>query len=91
MNLNDLTVWSYLLENDMDRGKLILLERTSIDPHPEKWAIRYCGLCLSKQKKKFCCETLPSSRDEKYYKEFRFDSEQEAITFWADKRGEIIV
>lgn len=90
MKLN-LIIWSYLLENIMDGEKLIMLERTSIDPHPEKWAIRYCGLCLSKQKKKFCYETLPSLRDEPHYKEFRFDSEQEAITFWMGNRGEIIV
>ena len=91
MNLNDLTIWSYLLETEEEQMKLVLLERTSIPPEPEQWAIRTNGeWCLSKYKKKFCYEPLPSTRDKKYYKEFRFDSAQEALAFWIDNRGEIV-
>lgn len=44
----------------------------------EKWAVRYFGLCLNKESQ-WEFEPLPSSRTDAFYKDFRFDSLQEAI------------
>jgi hypothetical protein len=45
-----------------------------------KWAIRRRGDCMSKKNGNFDYEPQPSSRDEKYFKEYRFDTPEEAAT-----------
>lgn len=80
----ELTPIAYLLEFDSSRLEEIKIEATLYDKSgkPISWAIRKGGMGLSKITNNFHIERLPSSRDRYYYKEFRFESEKEALTFW---------
>jgi len=60
----------------------------------ERWSISRAGDCLSKTPNEhgyftFDYEPLPSSRDDEYYHEYRFDTAEEAYQFWVDNRSKI--
>ena len=64
----------------------IHLDRT--DFKGEKWAIRTPGFVVNKVTKSLTfAEPSPSNRDDKFLKDHRFDSVDEALTFWK-KYGE---
>ena len=89
MKKEELMAWSYILEFVMERAEFITLERTTLPPEPERWAIRDGSRCLSKLKHEFCYEPSPSERKDKHFKEFRFNSVQEAIDYWTEHGKEI--
>lgn len=45
----------------------------------EKWAVRRCGFCLSADGEEWIREPMPSSRNEVFFDQFRFDSLEEAV------------
>ena len=68
-----------------DRGKTI-----------ERWAIRQGGNVLRKTPNDegmyfFEYEPMPSSRDDEFYKEFRWDTKEDAYDFWERNRHRIVV
>jgi len=59
-------------------GSISLIKMTQKDGSI-KWKISRGNSDLSKNIFLFCISPLPSSRNEEYFKEFRFDSPEEAI------------
>ena len=47
----------------------------------EKWAIRQGGNCLNKHSQ-WVWEPIPSNRNQKFYKQFRFNSLREAVQIY---------
>ena len=76
-------ILSYGLYCDKN-NRWISLEATKFNElkQPISWAIRRTGWALSKYTGKFEYEPMYSSRDEKFLKEFRFDSIEEAVEYW---------
>lgn len=66
-----------LTGEDTFASEIITIEKAS--SFPEKWAIRRSGGCWSKTENAFCYERNPSSRDEEFFKEFRFSSLEDAL------------
>ncbi len=61
----------------------------------ERWSISKSGRCLGKSPNDdgyftFTFESSPSSRDDVYYQEYRFNTAAEAYQFWNDNRSRII-
>jgi hypothetical protein len=61
----------------------------------ERWLISRAGDCLGKTPNAhgyftFEYEPLPSSRDDDYYREHRFDSAEKAYQFWIENRNKIL-
>lgn len=47
----------------------------------ERWAVRWCGLCLTKTGE-WIYEPMPSSRDAAFYTRCRFDTLKQAVETW---------
>ena len=60
----------------LSSSEQIRVEKTS--SFPERWAIRTHN-CWSKSEKAFVYECSPSSRNEEFYKDMRYDSLDEAL------------
>lgn len=99
MELSELKVISYELINDYENADDVKLElvygRDENYKQIERWAIRSRGAALGRKPDKngyyqFQLEPLPSSRSERYYKEFRFESSQAALDFWNKHRANIL-
>jgi hypothetical protein len=80
------TVLSYGLVFDDAHGQWITIDATMYDEKdgnkPVKWAIRKGGLVFSKITGTFEYEPMPSSRDDNFFAEFRFDTPDEAARVW---------
>lgn len=78
---------AYLLKFDSQRLEQTKIEATLFDDNgkPTSWAIRKSGTCFSKITNEFHYEPLPSSRDEDFFNEFRFNSEREALICWNNR------
>ena len=95
MNKLQLKVLQYELEFDDGRLENISLNRIYGIPY-ERWGIRYNGSVLGKTPDEkgfyfFIREPMPSSRDDAFYAEFRWNSAEEALEFWDKNRKMIIV
>jgi hypothetical protein len=90
MDLKELMIWTYALYYDEYRSDFYTLTRTSLPPKPEKWGIYWNSCPLSKKEICFCYDIQPSSREDDYYEEFRFDSAQEALDFWNKHKDKLI-
>jgi hypothetical protein len=93
MKLDDLKVMSYELELDKDTDFSISLECVP-GIGCERWAIRWAQNTLGKTPVNgfylFSHEPLPSSRDDAYYKEYRWKTAQKALLFWLNRRSHIV-
>jgi hypothetical protein len=71
---------SYLIEWDYPTRVEIYIVATKFndDGSPISWAVRQHGFCMSKIDGEFGYEYMPSSRTEKFFEEFRFNSAEEA-------------
>ena len=81
MKIGKLKINSYILKFDERGIRLTEIVATKYDEEgaPISWGIRMGGFVMSKEDGEFCHEPMPSSRDEEFFKEFRFDSPQEAL------------
>jgi hypothetical protein len=70
----------YLIHNDK-HGFNVTIDATKFDEdnNPISWAIRLYDSAMSKKDGIFCHELRPSDRTQKYFKEFRFSSPEEAL------------
>lgn len=78
-------ILSYGLFFDVRYNQWITIEATKYDEHTKKpitWAIRRCGSVMSKFTGSFDHEPMPSSRDEEFFKEYRFLTIEEAVSCW---------
>lgn len=48
------------------------------------WGLYYENYCFSKDAKNFCFEVSPSSRDEEFFLEFRFNNLREALLLFEE-------
>ena len=86
MELKNLKVLKYEIECISPIQSIVLVRRPGMDI--ERWSInRGDGVCLSKLPNQnglfeFVIEKNPSSRDEEYYQQHRFDSAEDALKFW---------
>ena len=55
---------------------------SEVDSTPISWAIRRGGTAMSKNDGMFYHEPQPSSRDEDFFSEFRFDTPGDAFACW---------
>jgi len=66
------------VQNNISASELITVEKTN--SYPERWAIRNgMNSCWSKKINHFCYERMPSSRDEDFFQEMRFETLDEAM------------
>lgn len=72
---NSITIVSPSKECSMS----VTIEKTHFQKNTLCWALRHSGLCYSKVEKEFEYETIPSSRTEEFFNEFRFSSPMEAV------------
>lgn len=83
MNVSELLITEYELhvfyESEYERD-VVTLRRTS--KNPERWAIYHNPFVLNKKNGRFCYDPLPSSREDNYFKTYRFDTAEEAIQYW---------
>lgn len=76
----NLTPNSYILEpGDWDTPMVEIKAREYFNGRPSKWAIMCRGSCMSKESGDYTYEPQPSSRDNEFLNEFRFDSAEEAL------------
>lgn len=91
--LHDLKVMTYELEYDPIAQHSITLARVP-GRNCERWAIRNGGFALGKIEIDgiflFALEPMPSSRDEAYYREYRWSSAVQALRFWNENRHRIV-
>jgi len=89
----DLKVMTYELEYDEIAQRSITLERV-YGIGCERWAIRDGPFALGKTEVDgvflFVLETQPSSRDDRYYQEYRWSSALMALEFWNENRERIV-
>jgi len=94
LKLADLPVVAYELLHDKRDDDNVLLEMVR-GRGVVRWAIRRRGDALGKTPINnhyfFQCESLPSSRNDDYYNEYRFTTPEEALSFWNKHRPHIIV
>lgn len=62
------------------------IELTQRSDDEERWAIYWGSFCLSREVDDFVYECIPSNRDDKFLKDTRFDSAEEAFDFLAEWR-----
>lgn len=73
------------LKFDKQREEWIILEATKFDDEYTKaisYAIRKSGSCWNKTAQKFIYEPMPSNRDDDFFEQCRFASEEEALSEW---------
>ena len=91
--LFELKVLAYELERDPIEAPSITLERVK-GMNCERWAIRDGGFALGKIEDGgvflFALEPKPSSRNEAYYREYRWSSARQALQFWQENRHRIV-
>lgn len=61
----------------------VVLRRMPQREGPDKWAILDHKFCLDKDGD-WVIQPLPSSRDDEFMQRCRFDSAEEALTFWRE-------
>ena len=88
--LDDLEATQYELHWNADTLRGVYLEQVR-GYGVKRWAIRRGGDCLGKTPSDagyffFISELQPSSRDEDYYREYRWESAEVAYKFWLDNR-----
>lgn len=94
-SLADLEVTQYELHWEQKTLCSVFLERVRGQSDIKRWAIRqHRGNCLGKTPESngyffFTYESLPSSRDEDYYREYRWSTAVEAHEFWVKNRKRI--
>lgn len=79
-------ILSYGIQFDSARHEWIVCEATKFDDltqKPTSWAVRNGVDVMSKHTGNFEYEPKPSSRDEDFFEEYRFNSADEAIEAWA--------
>lgn len=92
---NDLKVLVYELERDDLTRESITLDRV-YGIYRERWAIRaHLSEALGKTPDEggyflFSIEPMPSSRDEKYFQEYRWRTLDDALRFWNENRPRIV-
>ncbi len=83
MKASDLLITEYELhvfyESDYEHD-VVTLRRTS--KNPEQWGIYHNPFVLDKKSGRFCYDPLPSTREKKYFENYRFTSAEEAVQFW---------
>lgn len=88
-----LTPIQYELEFDEESMTEITLDRVR-GIGCFRWAIRNMEMALGKTLKGGCYhfspEILPSSREDEYYREFRWETKEEALEFWIENRPRIL-
>ena len=92
--INRLKIIQYELEFDEIRQCSIVLEHI-YGIGRVRWGIRNHGSALGKTPDNhgyyhFSIECLPSSRDDSYYCEYRWDTAEKAFKFWRENRSKII-
>ena len=78
---HELIILKYGIKYDKNMGDWVTIEATKFDEEfskPISWAIRCGGRCMSKITKSFDYEPLPSSRDDEFFDEYRFNTPEEA-------------
>jgi hypothetical protein len=89
MTLQDLQINRYQLrEGEFKYDEPFILERVGQLAGPDKWAIRHRGRCLDKAGN-WDLELLPSNRDKEYIKNNRWDSAEEALSFWIEHKCKV--
>jgi len=59
----------------------VVLRRMPQRKGPDKWAIMECGFCLDIDGD-WVSQPIPSSRDDEFLGQCRFDTAEEATAFW---------
>ena len=72
--------------NEMELNN-IYIERTRTTP--TLWGIRWNGNTLNKDLAMFCYEPRPSSRGDEFYKDCRFETADQGISFFNKHHYEI--
>jgi hypothetical protein len=78
--LADLTVLEYQLWTEPDGHSSVRLCRVA-QHGPDRWAVRYGSECLGTNGK-FAYEPMPSSRTDKWFAKYRFDTAEDALAAW---------
>ena len=79
-------VLTYGLSFDKNRQQWVIIEATKYDEetnNPIIWAVRRGGSVMSKFTGNFDYEPMPSSRDDDFFKEYRFSTPDEAAKCWS--------
>jgi len=80
-----LPILKYGLLFDKLRLEWVSIEATKYNEEtniPNTWAIRKGSFVMSKKTGEFDYEPRPSNRDNKFLKEYRFKSPEEAFKYW---------
>ena len=79
--LEDLKAVTYVLPSGRDDAFPVTLERVGQLDGPDRWAIRWGGMCLT-QSGKWEHERLPSSRTKAFFNRCRFATAEDALAVW---------
>lgn len=84
ISFKDSIVLSIAIAWDPARQEFVTVTATKFDDDqkPTSWAIRFVSRVMSKKTGAFDYESIPSSRDKKFFDEYRFEFSDEAIACW---------
>ena len=91
MNLN--TILTYGIHFEKNTHEWITIEATRFDEttnQPVTWAVRLGRSVMSNITGDFDYEPMPSSRDDDFFKEYRFSSPEEAAKCWEKHYAKVV-
>ncbi len=79
------TILTYGIYYDKSKMSWTVIEATRYDDEtnePTSWAVRRNSSVMSKIHGEFEFEPTPSNRNDEFFKEFRFDTPEQALECW---------